>query len=88
MYHGEERLYRRLHILEFDSDRKRMSVIVQFPDESIWLLCKGAESTVLPRCVFGPIPETESHIKDYAMVPSNVDQMMRVTGFVTNCVII
>lgn len=65
-----------------------MSVIVQFPDESIWLLCKGAESTVLPRCVFGPIPETESHIKDYAMVPSNVDQMMRVTGFVTNCVII
>ena len=36
MYQGEERLYRRLHILEFDSDRKRMSVIVQFPDESIW----------------------------------------------------
>jgi len=70
MYQGEERLYRRLHILEFDSDRKRMSVIVQFPDESIWLLCKGAESTILPRCVFGPIPETESHIKDYAMVPS------------------
>ncbi|XP_046454878.1 phospholipid-transporting ATPase IF-like [Daphnia pulex] len=68
MYQGEERLYRRLHILEFDSDRKRMSVIVQFPDESIWLLCKGAESTVLPRCVFGPIPETESHIKDYAMM--------------------
>jgi phospholipid-translocating ATPase len=68
MYQGEERLYRRLHILEFDSDRKRMSVIVQFPDESIYLLCKGAESTVLPKCVAGSIDETEQHIKDYAMV--------------------
>jgi magnesium-transporting ATPase (P-type) len=43
-------------------------VIVQFPDESIYLLCKGAESTVLPKCVAGSIDETEQHIKDYAMV--------------------
>lgn len=65
---GEIRKYRRLHVLEFDSNRKRMSVIVQFPDDSIWLLCKGAESTVLPRCIAGPISETENHIEDYAMV--------------------
>lgn len=65
---GEIRKYRRLHILEFDSDRKRMSVIVQFPDSSLWMLCKGAESTVLPRCVMGPILETERHVQDYAMV--------------------
>lgn len=65
---GERRRYQRLHVLEFDSDRKRMSVIVQFPDESIWLLCKGAESTVLPRCNVGPVEETEQHVKDYAMV--------------------
>ena len=67
----EKRQYQRLHILEFDSDRKRMSVIVQFPDESIWLLCKGAESTILPRCVHGAIAETENHIKDYALVRKN-----------------
>lgn len=64
----ERRNYRRLHILEFDANRKRMSMIVQFPDDSIWLLCKGAESTVLPHCVAGSRTETEKHIKDYAMV--------------------
>lgn len=67
-FRGEERQYRRLHVLEFDSDRKRMSVIIQCPDGSIWLLCKGAESSILPRCVEGPLAETENHIKDYAMV--------------------
>lgn len=67
-YQGEERLYDRLHVLEFDSDRKRMSVIVRFPDGAVWLLCKGAESSVLPCCSVGPKDETEGHIKDYAMV--------------------
>lgn len=57
-----------MHVLDFDSDRKRMSVVIQYPDGSIRLLCKGAESSVLPRCHVGPIAETESHVKDYAMV--------------------
>lgn len=34
-------------IHEFDSVRKRMSVIVQCPDQAIRLLVKGADSTVL-----------------------------------------
>lgn len=68
-FKGENRRYRRLHILEFDSDRKRMSVIVQFPDDSIWLFCKGAESSVLPHCNTGEVyRRTEQHIKDYALV--------------------
>lgn len=65
---GERRSYRRLHVLEFDANRKRMSVIVQFPDDSIWLLCKGAESTVLPHCLAGSTTATEQHIKDYAIL--------------------
>ena len=65
---GEDRHYRRLQTLEFDSDRKRMSTIVLFPDDSIWLLCKGAESAVVPRCIHGPIEETLDHINDYALV--------------------
>lgn len=60
--------YHRLHVLEFDSARKRMSVIVKFPDDTIWLLCKGAESSVLPNCIAGCMAETEQHIHDYAMV--------------------
>ena len=44
MVAGEERRYRRLHVLEFDSRRKRMSVIYRsLQDDSVWLLCKGAE---------------------------------------------
>lgn len=31
-----------LNVLEFSSDRKRMSVILRFPDGSIRLYCKGA----------------------------------------------
>lgn len=72
----QRRKYRRLHTLEFDSDRKRMSVIVEFPDGSIWLLCKGAESTVLPRCVIGRVEATEQHIKDYALASRRVDPLL------------
>ena len=34
-------LYQRLHVLEFDSDRKRMSVIVKDPKGVIRLITKG-----------------------------------------------
>ena len=65
---GEIRRYRRLHVLEFDSNRKRMSVILEYPDNSYRLLCKGAESSILPICSNGPTEITEQHVKDYAMV--------------------
>ena len=42
--------YDRLQVLEFDSDRKRMSVIVRDSKGVIRLVCKGAEVTILPRC--------------------------------------
>ena len=65
---GQDRYYRRLQVLEFDSNRKRMSTIVLFPDDSIWLICKGAESTIVPNCIGGPINQTLEHINDYALV--------------------
>lgn len=34
-----------LNVIEFTSDRKRMSVILKFPDGSIRLFCKGAVGT-------------------------------------------
>ncbi|KAF2070558.1 hypothetical protein CYY_008121 [Polysphondylium violaceum] len=37
-----------LNVLEFNSDRKRMSVIVRSPQGRIILYCKGADTTVLP----------------------------------------
>ncbi|KAE9369759.1 phospholipid-translocating P-type ATPase [Stipitochalara longipes BDJ] len=41
--------YEILDVIEFSSKRKRMSIIVKFPDGRICLLCKGADSMVLPR---------------------------------------
>jgi phospholipid-translocating ATPase len=38
-----------LDVIEFSSKRKRMSIIVRCPDGRIWLVCKGADSTILPR---------------------------------------
>lgn len=41
--------YRLLNIIEFDSDRKRMTVIVETPDKKILVICKGADSILEPR---------------------------------------
>ena len=47
--------YKKLKVLEFDSTRKRMSVIVKYPCGKLMLVTKGAESSVLPRCVSGAL---------------------------------
>ncbi|XP_013181394.1 PREDICTED: probable phospholipid-transporting ATPase IF [Papilio xuthus] len=43
-------MYERLQLIEFTSERKRMSVIVRDKNGKIWLFCKGAESSVFPIC--------------------------------------
>jgi phospholipid-translocating ATPase len=44
---GEIR-YKILHTIEFDSDRKRMSVILQ-RDGRVFVYCKGADNVILKR---------------------------------------
>ncbi|XWS16069.1 hypothetical protein CRYUN_Cryun34aG0053800 [Craigia yunnanensis] len=44
-----EREYKLLNLLEFNSSRKRMSVIVSNEDGQIFLLCKGADSIIFDR---------------------------------------
>lgn len=47
---GESRQFTLLNVLEFNSTRKRMSVILRSPqDGSIVLLCKGADSVIYER---------------------------------------
>jgi phospholipid-translocating ATPase len=41
--------YEILDVIEFSSKRKRMSIVVRFPDGRICVLCKGADSIVLER---------------------------------------
>ncbi|KAI9846365.1 MAG: hypothetical protein M1838_001316 [Thelocarpon superellum] len=40
-------LYQILDVIEFSSQRKRMSVVVRFPNQQICLISKGADSTLM-----------------------------------------
>jgi magnesium-transporting ATPase (P-type) len=46
---GEVLKYKLMHVFEFNSDRKRMSVIVRTPDNRIMIVCKGADSIINAR---------------------------------------
>jgi phospholipid-transporting ATPase len=46
---GERQEFELLNVLEFNSTRKRMSVIVRTPDKRILLFCKGADSVIYAR---------------------------------------
>lgn len=50
-YKTEVYKYKLLETLEFTSDRKRQSVIVQDPNKVIYLYCKGADSTLKGKIV-------------------------------------
>ncbi|ORY60272.1 P-type ATPase [Pseudomassariella vexata] len=41
--------YEILDVIEFSSKRKRMSIVVRYPDGRICIICKGADSMILPR---------------------------------------
>ncbi|XP_021110461.1 probable phospholipid-transporting ATPase IF isoform X1 [Heterocephalus glaber] len=64
---GKLERYRLLHVLEFDSDRRRMSVIVQACSGEKLLFAKGAESSILPNCIGGDIEKTRIHVDEFAL---------------------
>ncbi|KAK2497659.1 hypothetical protein MC885_019972 [Smutsia gigantea] len=64
---GKLERYKLLHVLEFDSDRRRMSVIVQAPSGEKFLFVKGAESSILPKCIGGEIEKTRVHVDEFAL---------------------
>ena len=67
---GEDRTYKVLNTLEFNSTRKRMSAIVRMPDGRIKLFCKGADSMIYSRLVKGlqqPLRKaTAEHLETFA----------------------
>ncbi|KAI9049036.1 hypothetical protein LZ554_006884 [Drepanopeziza brunnea f. sp. 'monogermtubi'] len=44
-----------LDVIEFSSKRKRMSIIVRFPNGRICIFCKGADSAIMPRLKLAPV---------------------------------
>ncbi|KAJ3213903.1 hypothetical protein HK099_007124 [Clydaea vesicula] len=67
--------YEPLAILEFNSDRKRMSTIVRTPSGKIHLYCKGADNVILSRLDNSPnvnlpslIEEAQDSLKNFSVV--------------------
>ncbi|KAH9991321.1 phospholipid-translocating P-type ATPase [Xylariaceae sp. FL0662B] len=42
-------VYQILDVIEFSSKRKRMSIVVRYPDGRICIICKGADSMIMSR---------------------------------------
>ncbi|XP_073279408.1 putative phospholipid-transporting ATPase 9 [Primulina huaijiensis] len=64
-----ERSYKLLNIIEFNSTRKRMSVIVRDEEGKLLLLCKGADSVMFERLGKNGREfeeETIKHVNEYA----------------------
>ncbi|KAI8021502.1 putative phospholipid-transporting ATPase 9 [Camellia lanceoleosa] len=64
-----ERSYKLLNVLEFNSSRKRMSVIVRDEEGKLLLLCKGADSVMFERLAENGREfeeETREHVNEYA----------------------
>lgn len=61
---GEEHAFETLEVMEFSSERQRMSVIVRCPDGSIKLMCKGADAMMLKRLSPDTSPDLLERIQD------------------------
>ncbi|KAK5125408.1 hypothetical protein LTR85_000517 [Meristemomyces frigidus] len=59
--HEDRCTYEVLDVIEFSSKRKRMSIVVRCPDGKIWLLCKGADSAIVPRLEQAALASRKSH---------------------------
>ncbi|GJN38662.1 hypothetical protein PR202_gb27726 [Eleusine coracana subsp. coracana] len=63
-----EREFKILNLLEFNSKRKRMTVILKDEDDQILLFCKGADSIIFDRLAKnGRVyePDTNRHLNEY-----------------------
>jgi len=62
------RKYKLLNLIEFDSDRKRMTVVVKTPEDKILVICKGADSIIEKRLRKGQeyLTRTQNFLDAYA----------------------
>jgi len=66
--HGRVEHHQLLEIIEFDSTRKRMSVVTKDPEGKIRLYTKGADAVIFERLAPGQSSEaTEQHLHDFAV---------------------
>ncbi|CAA21897.1 P-type ATPase [Schizosaccharomyces pombe] len=67
---GKDESYELLHICEFNSTRKRMSIVFRCPDGKIRLYVKGADTVIMERLASDNpyLQTTIHHLEDYATV--------------------
>uniref|UniRef100_A0A8C6TT55 Phospholipid-transporting ATPase n=1 Tax=Neogobius melanostomus TaxID=47308 RepID=A0A8C6TT55_9GOBI len=64
---GKTEKFKLLHVLEFDPNRRRMSVILQTPSGGQIMFTKGAESAILPFATSGEMEKTRLHVDEFAL---------------------
>jgi len=72
---SEREAYHLLREIPFDSDRKRMSIIVENRQKERFLIVKGAPDVLLPRCSFAMGRAGKELLKDAATVNRAIEQM-------------
>nr|CAG4639782.1 EOG090X00X3 [Daphnia pulex] len=82
---GMEHRYQLLHILEFTSDRKRMSVIVRTPSGKIKLFCKGADTVIYERLGSAAPTGPQQHQQYIRQVTTNHLEAFAREGLRTLC---
>lgn len=69
---GKTEMWDVLAVIEFNSTRKRMSIITRTPEGKIILFCKGADNIIIDRLHDGkhlsPIEDTKVHLAEYAEI--------------------
>lgn len=64
---GQVETYEVLHVFEFDSFRKRMSIIIKAPDNRIKIYTKGADTVIFERLASDDLTEiTSKHLQRFA----------------------
>ncbi|XP_026787831.1 phospholipid-transporting ATPase IH isoform X2 [Pangasianodon hypophthalmus] len=56
-----------LEVLNFDSVRRRMSVIVRSSSGDFYLFCKGADSSIFPRVISGKVDQVRARVERNAV---------------------
>ncbi|KAG5833521.1 probable phospholipid-transporting ATPase IH isoform X3 [Anguilla anguilla] len=56
-----------LEVLNFDSVRRRMSVIVRSTTGEYYLFCKGADSAIFPRVISGKVEQVRARVEHNAV---------------------
>lgn len=69
---GRRETYEVLDVIEFSSKRKRMSIVVRRPDGRLWVICKGADTIVLPRLRKAQVDARRQSLKQHQRGSTNL----------------